>query len=181
MPEAKRRVQDAAIKSFSKCGRAGARIDEIVRLSKVNVRMIYHYFGSKDGLYDDILAEVFRSRAEFLRRVKMESGDWDRLAVIKGMMDWQASEPELSRILDWEACDDWAGSSAALEAEAEAPSDLAPEGHQGGPRDCFRLLHSLTSYWVRWSIADLEVSQALRSAISALTGSTEECFASDRP
>lgn len=46
---------------FSEKGLEGARVDEIVKASGVNVRMLYHYFGSKEGLYSAILIELFES------------------------------------------------------------------------------------------------------------------------
>jgi AcrR family transcriptional regulator len=45
----------AAMKEFSSKGFSGARIDKIVNRSKCNVRMIYYYFGSKEGLYRAVL------------------------------------------------------------------------------------------------------------------------------
>jgi AcrR family transcriptional regulator len=45
----------AATAEFSAKGLDGARVDEIARRSGVNKRMIYHYFGDKDGLYLAVL------------------------------------------------------------------------------------------------------------------------------
>ena len=36
-------------------GQAGARADRIARLARVNKRMIYHHFGSKEGVYRTVL------------------------------------------------------------------------------------------------------------------------------
>ena len=36
-------------------GQAGARVDRIARLARVNKRMIYHHFGSKEGVYKAVL------------------------------------------------------------------------------------------------------------------------------
>jgi AcrR family transcriptional regulator len=41
----------AATAEFTAKGLGGARVDEIARRARVNKRMIYHYFGDKDGLY----------------------------------------------------------------------------------------------------------------------------------
>ncbi|MPZ55846.1 MAG: TetR family transcriptional regulator [Rhizobiales bacterium] len=41
----------AATAEFSAKGLDGARVDEIAHRSGVNKRMIYHYFGDKEGLY----------------------------------------------------------------------------------------------------------------------------------
>jgi AcrR family transcriptional regulator len=41
----------AATAEFTAKGLNGARVDEIARRAGVNKRMIYHYFGDKEGLY----------------------------------------------------------------------------------------------------------------------------------
>jgi len=38
--------------------RHGTRVQAIVKRSRVNERMIYHHFGSKDGLYRAVLATM---------------------------------------------------------------------------------------------------------------------------
>jgi AcrR family transcriptional regulator len=45
----------AAIHEFSRRGYEGARVDAITKRAKVNKRMLYHYFGGKDGLYLAVL------------------------------------------------------------------------------------------------------------------------------
>lgn len=45
---------------FGEKGLAGARIDEIAALTRTSKRMIYYYFGSKEGLYLAILEESYR-------------------------------------------------------------------------------------------------------------------------
>jgi AcrR family transcriptional regulator len=45
----------AAITEFSLRGYDGARVDAIARRAKINKRMLYHYFGSKEGLYLAVL------------------------------------------------------------------------------------------------------------------------------
>ncbi|MET0628114.1 MAG: TetR family transcriptional regulator [Acidimicrobiia bacterium] len=55
-PEAtKRRILDAALREFSDKGIAGARVDAIAERAGVNKRMLYYYFGSKQGLFHEIL------------------------------------------------------------------------------------------------------------------------------
>jgi AcrR family transcriptional regulator len=74
--EAARRVQDAATRSqdpegtraniievatreFAEYGLAGARIDEIAAKTKSSKRMIYYYFGDKEGLYLKVLEAAY--------------------------------------------------------------------------------------------------------------------------
>jgi AcrR family transcriptional regulator len=45
------KILDAATVEFSRLGLGGARVDAIAKRAKVNKRMIYHYFGSKDNLF----------------------------------------------------------------------------------------------------------------------------------
>jgi AcrR family transcriptional regulator len=52
---------DAAAEEFARFGPQGARVQAVVKRAGVNERMIYHYFGSKNGLYAAVLdAELLR-------------------------------------------------------------------------------------------------------------------------
>src|SRR5512147_2799276 len=44
---------------FTEHGLDGARVDDIAARAKVNKRMIYVYFGDKDGLYAEVLRRAF--------------------------------------------------------------------------------------------------------------------------
>ena len=49
----------AATREFGQNGYAGARIERIVARSGCNIRMIYHHFGSKAGLYRAVVEEAY--------------------------------------------------------------------------------------------------------------------------
>ncbi len=49
-----------ATHEFADKGLTGARIDEIAATTRTSKRMIYYYFGSKDGLYLAVLEEAYR-------------------------------------------------------------------------------------------------------------------------
>ena len=55
----KQRIMLAAKKEFAKHGLGGARVDEISDRAKANKRMIYHYFGSKEELFQAVLEEAY--------------------------------------------------------------------------------------------------------------------------
>jgi AcrR family transcriptional regulator len=57
--ETKQAIFRAAKKEFSQQGYSGARIDNIARVANCNVRMIYHYFSSKQKLYIAVLEESY--------------------------------------------------------------------------------------------------------------------------
>lgn len=55
----KARILAAAKREFAKNGLGGARVDLIAEKAKANKRMIYHYFGSKEGLFQTVLEEAY--------------------------------------------------------------------------------------------------------------------------
>ena len=46
---------------FAASGLSGARVDEIAAKTRTSKRMIYYYFGDKDGLYRTVLEDAYRS------------------------------------------------------------------------------------------------------------------------
>jgi AcrR family transcriptional regulator len=50
-----------ALRVFARSGLAGARVEEIAALTRTSKRMIYYYFGDKEGLYLRSLEEAYRS------------------------------------------------------------------------------------------------------------------------
>ena len=53
-------ITEVATHEFSEKGLAGARINVIAEAMRTSKRMIYHYFGSKEGLYVAVLEEAYR-------------------------------------------------------------------------------------------------------------------------
>jgi AcrR family transcriptional regulator len=53
-------ILEVAHAEFSEKGLAGARIDEIAAATQTSKRMIYYYFGSKEGLYVAVLEDSYR-------------------------------------------------------------------------------------------------------------------------
>ena len=56
------RVLAAAVSEFSANGYAGARIDRIASRAGANKRMIYHHLGSKQAVFEAVLAEKLTKR-----------------------------------------------------------------------------------------------------------------------
>src|SRR5882724_10730583 len=52
-------ILNAATQEFTAKGLTGARVDAIAKRARVNKRMIYHYFGDKDGLYLAVLEATY--------------------------------------------------------------------------------------------------------------------------
>ncbi len=59
-PEGVRRdILSVALEEFSQNGLSGARIDEIAARTRTSKRMIYYYFGDKEGLYKRVLERAY--------------------------------------------------------------------------------------------------------------------------
>ncbi|PRY25531.1 TetR family transcriptional regulator [Aliiruegeria haliotis] len=55
----KARILLAAKHEFAENGLGGARVDEIAQRANSNKRMIYHYFGNKDALFQAVLVQAY--------------------------------------------------------------------------------------------------------------------------
>src|SRR3954470_7691192 len=54
-------ILNAATQEITAKGLTGARVDAIAKRARVNKRMIYHYFGDKDGLYLAVLEATYEA------------------------------------------------------------------------------------------------------------------------
>lgn len=53
-------ILDEALREFSDNGYSGARVDTIADRTRTSKRMLYYYYGSKEGLYVEVLKESYR-------------------------------------------------------------------------------------------------------------------------
>ena len=92
----KQRLLEAATAEFAAHGLAGARVDRIAAAAGSNKAQIYHYFGSKDALFD----AVFRGLVvETIGAVPMDADDLPEYA--GRLFDAYDRRPELRRIATW--------------------------------------------------------------------------------
>jgi AcrR family transcriptional regulator len=52
-------ILDVATEHFAEHGYSGARVDEIAEQTRTTKRMLYYYFGSKEGLYTEVLEHAY--------------------------------------------------------------------------------------------------------------------------
>ena len=92
------RILSAALKEFSARGFAGTRVDAIARRAKINKRMLYHYFGHKDGLFREVLRGKLTERRALFEGASGEPTENlpFRFAIMCRDLDWV-------RLLGWEA------------------------------------------------------------------------------
>ncbi|WP_233159765.1 TetR/AcrR family transcriptional regulator [Actinophytocola xanthii] len=62
--ETKRRLLTAAVEEFARYGLAGARVDRIAETAAANKRSIYMHFGTKEELFDRVVADSMVELAE---------------------------------------------------------------------------------------------------------------------
>ncbi len=65
-------IMEVAMAEFAEKGLAGARIDEIADATHTSKRMIYYYFGSKEGLYLAVLEEAYRRMREIEGQLNLD-------------------------------------------------------------------------------------------------------------
>ena len=92
----------AATKIFAKGGFAGGRIDEISKAAKSYDRMIYYYFGSKEGLFIAVLEDMYRrfNEAESALALDEEDPVASLKAVIAFMWSFYQRNPEFITLLN---------------------------------------------------------------------------------
>lgn len=100
-----------ATQCFAQNGYHGAGLNEICRKSKVNKRMIYHYFGNKDGLYRAVHLACWQElQAWFLEALNRASAESTPLKEDTAILletltifhDFIASHPAFVRLLMWD-------------------------------------------------------------------------------
>lgn len=98
------RLLEAAIEEFASHGYSGARTERIARHAGSNIRMLYHYFGSKDDLYVVVLEAVLAD----LRHDELQL-DADATEPLEGLLriyDFvdahYATHPKLRKLLAFE-------------------------------------------------------------------------------
>ncbi len=104
------RILRAATAEFAEHGIAGARVDRIAHSAQANKALIYHHFGSKEGLFS---AVVGRELQQLYDAVPVTPDDVPGWAV--GMFDFALAHPEMMRLLAW----------SGLERRAAVPPEQA--------------------------------------------------------
>ncbi len=101
------RLLTEAVRLFAARGFDGVSVDEIVAAAGVNKRMVYHYFGSKEGIYRAALGFVFEDLGQletgvihsYVGRSDPEGGMRKLVAVYFSFLE---GHPEFVRMLLWE-------------------------------------------------------------------------------
>ncbi|HXF10780.1 MAG TPA: TetR family transcriptional regulator [Desulfuromonadaceae bacterium] len=102
------RILAAALKEFAAKGFHGARVDLIARRACINKRMLYHYFGDKEGLFKAVLRRKISERQAWAENLSgdpaetlpfwfeaaCKDSDWVR------MLEWEALQNGAQKVID---------------------------------------------------------------------------------
>src|SRR5262249_28684248 len=93
----KQRLIIAATAEFAAHGLAGARVDRIAAAARSNKAQIYHYFGSKDELFDAVWAAMVK---QIVAAVPNDVDDLADYAV--RLSQTYAEHPDIVRLITWQ-------------------------------------------------------------------------------
>ena len=101
------RLLHEATRLFAARGYDGVTVDEVVAAAQVNKRMVYHYFGSKDGLYMAVLERAYTGLRQseegmFPPAIWNEPTREIVANVVAVYMRFFQTHPDVGRILLWE-------------------------------------------------------------------------------
>lgn len=97
----KRNIIEVATEEFASKGFSGARVDDIAARTKTSKRMIYYYFGGKEGLYIAVLEEAYRKIRSVEATLDLEhQSPEEALRTLVGFtFDYQNAHPEFVRLV----------------------------------------------------------------------------------
>jgi AcrR family transcriptional regulator len=103
-PDAQRTRADilaVARAEFVEHGLSGARVDAIAERTRTTKRMIYYYFGSKEGLYSAVLEQAYSGIRSSEAMLALE--DLDPLTALRRLIefsfDYEDSHPDFVRLI----------------------------------------------------------------------------------
>jgi AcrR family transcriptional regulator len=92
----RQRLLDAAVEEFAARGIAGARVDRIAHAARSNKAQIYHYFGSKDRLFDAVFDRIVQATVS---ETPIDPTDLPEYA--GRLFDRYQQHPEIQRLATW--------------------------------------------------------------------------------
>src|SRR5271170_5334918 len=92
------RILSAALKEFAAKGFAGARVDVIAGRANINKRMLYHYFGDKEGLFKAVLRRKISERQAWA-----EASSGEPTETLPFWFEAACKDADWVRMLEWEA------------------------------------------------------------------------------
>ena len=153
----------AATAEFAAHGLAGARVDRIAAAAGANKAQIYHYFGSKDQLFDAIFRTLV---VDTTRAVPMDPLDLPGYA--GRLFDSYEHQPDLRRIATWRRLERGAPHPQLDHLAENHRTDIAAiaraqqDGHLSSHFQAVELLTMVLTLAAMWMSQTPELTQALQ-------------------
>lgn len=98
------RILKAAKREFAQKGLGGARIDIVAEKAKSNKRMIYHYFGSKEQLFQKVVEDSYLDIRAAEKKLNLESLEPQEAveALVKFTWNYYLKNPEFLTLVNSE-------------------------------------------------------------------------------
>jgi AcrR family transcriptional regulator len=154
----RQRLVEAARTEFAEFGIAGARVDRIAAKASANKALIYHYFGSKDRLFDAVWESVVQQVVE---GTPIDTTDLAGYAA--RLADTYQQHPDIRRLVSWQRLE--RGRDAphvfAVQSTKATVDAIAKAQAEGTVSDHFEagvllaLIISIASLWTTSSSLDV--------------------------
>ncbi|MBU0747912.1 MAG: TetR family transcriptional regulator [Gammaproteobacteria bacterium] len=97
-------ILKAATKVFARYGYEGGSVEKISKAAKSFDRMIYYYFGSKEGLFIEVLEEIYRRMNDSEATLDIRLGEpiESLKAVVRFVSQYYRKHPEFVTLLNTE-------------------------------------------------------------------------------
>lgn len=94
-------ILEIATREFAEKGLAGARVDLIAEAMRTSKRMIYYYFGSKEGLYVAVLEREYQRIREAEAQLHLDDlRPEDALRkLVASTVDYHLAQPDFTRLV----------------------------------------------------------------------------------
>lgn len=116
------RLLDAAYDEFVKVGLAGGRVDRIAAAASANKQAIYQYFGSKEALFEAVMADRLRVLAD---EAPLTADDLPGYA--GALFDALVADPGLQRLSQWRMLEFPDASEGEIEAHVSKATEIAEQ------------------------------------------------------
>lgn len=102
--QSRRRIMRVSTRLFARQGFAGTSVHQIVSAAGVNKRMVYHYFGSKEKLYQAVLSAEYRKLEELETRTLHPDDSIEETvaSIVTAYFDFLQANSEFVQLLLWE-------------------------------------------------------------------------------
>ena len=133
--QTQQRILEAALQEFAAKGFAGARVDVIARRARINKRMLYHYFGDKEGLFREVLRRKIADRSAWLATAPEDPVErlpfWFQMACRDRdwvqLLEWEALEWDEKKVIDEERRQESVGRAVERVRQQQAKGMLDPD------------------------------------------------------